>query len=275
MKKTFIAITLIAPLFMTVSAEAAPKKKKQVSQQTALHRCNLSVQPKYAHYKRFCSMLRAETIARARRNSTPVPASASVPTPVEYVSPRIEDESAAAFFDADRARMTTNVQVTYNTTQTVKKRLVNENPTRRQKMPISPEPIRLAQQWEGYHAQRNRNELRDLLSKGNGKTIDPTRIPWCAAFANAILKQTGYEGTGSLQARSFLGYGVAIKYPKEGDIVVFTRGRSQYAGHVGFYVGEETLNGVRYIKVLGGNQNKEVNIAHYPANRLLGFRRLG
>jgi len=46
MKKTFIALTAASPLFMAVSAEAAPQKKKQVSQQTALQRCNLSVQSK-------------------------------------------------------------------------------------------------------------------------------------------------------------------------------------------------------------------------------------
>jgi uncharacterized protein (TIGR02594 family) len=265
MKKTFIALTAASPLFMAVSAEAAPQKKKQVSQQTALQRCNLSVQERYAHYARFCSMLKPETIAR--RNPAPAPAEVAH-------SYRADDDSAAAFFAADRARMA-NLQVTYNTTQTAKTRKTNDTPARRNKTPLAPEPVRVAQQWEGYHAQRNRSELRDLLSKGNEMVVDPVRIPWCAAFANAILKQTGYEGTGSLTARSFLGYGVATKYPKEGDIVVFTRGRSQYAGHVGFYMGEETLNGVRYIKVLGGNQNKEVNVAYYPANRLLGYRRLG
>ena len=272
MNKTFIALAAVAPVVIAAQAEAAPqqqqqtqvkKKKYKISQQTALNRCNLSVQAKYAHFARYCSMLKPETIAR--RNPAPAPAQVAV----AYS----QDDSAAAFFAADRARML-NMQVNYQTTQNVKSK--KDYPAKRERPTTNSDPIQVAKQWEGYHAHKNRSELRDLLSKGNDMKVDPVQIPWCAAFANAILKQTGFEGTGSLQARSFLGYGIATKYPKEGDIVVFTRGRSQFAGHVGFYMGHETLsNGVTYIKVLGGNQNREVNVAYYPANRLLGYRRLG
>jgi hypothetical protein len=65
------------------------------------------------------------------------------------------------------------------------------------------------------------------------------------------------------------------RHPEYGDIVVFSRGRGQWAGHVGFYVGEEVVEGVRYILVLGGNQRKEVNVAYYPANYVLGYRKIG
>jgi uncharacterized protein (TIGR02594 family) len=274
MNKTFIALAAVAPVVITAQAEAAPqqqqtqvkKKKYKISQQTALNRCNLSVQTRYAHFARYCSMLKPETIAR--RNPTPAPVQVAAATAYP------QDDSAATFFAADRERML-GIQVNYQTTQNVKIKSAKSKPA--EKRPAStPDPIQVAKRWEGYHAHRNRSELRDLLSKGNDMTVDPARIPWCAAFANAVLKQTGLEGTGSLQARSFLGYGIATKYPKEGDIVVFTRGRNQHAGHVGFYMGHETLsNGVTYIKVLGGNQNREVNVAYYPANRLLGYRRLG
>ena len=271
MNKTFIAIALVSPLIIAAPTEAAPqqnqqqsqiKKKNKVSQKTALRRCNLSVQEKYSHYVRYCSMLKSRTVARKQNTIV------NKPIEVSYA----DDDSAAAFFAADRARMN-NVQVSYNTNSTAK--IKQAEPVKRSRSFGTPDPLRVAKQWEGYHAQRNRSELRGLLTKGNEITIDPVKIPWCAAFANAILKQTGREGTGSLQARSFLGYGIATKYPREGDIAVFSRGRNRAAGHVGFYMGETIIDGVKYILVFGGNQNKEVNVTHYPASKLLGFRSLG
>lgn len=130
-------------------------------------------------------------------------------------------------------------------------------------------PVALAKNWEGKHAVHNRKELQQILN------VDPLSVAWCAAFVNTILKQSGFEGTNSLQARSFLNYGSVTRHPEYGDIVVFSRGRNQFAGHVGFYVGEEVIEGVRYILVLGGNQRKEVNVAYYPANYVLGYRKIG
>ncbi len=127
----------------------------------------------------------------------------------------------------------------------------------------------VAKQYEGLDARRHRVALRNLMD------IDPLRIPWCAGFVNAVLYQSGVQGTSSLQARSFLRWGVSTRNPQKGDIVVFTRGRNRATGHVGFYIGQEVIDGVRYILVLGGNQNKAVNVAYYPANKLLGFRTLG
>jgi uncharacterized protein (TIGR02594 family) len=287
MNKTFITIALVSPLIIAAPTEAAPqqnqqqsqiKKKNKVSQKTALRRCNLSVQEKYFHYARYCTMLKPSTIARKQNTIV------NKPIEVSYG----DNDSAAAFFAADRARMnnvqvaqrtnqprTNTVQVAQRTNSTVKIKQASDTIFSRPRPFGTPEPLRVAKQWEGYHAQRNRSELRNLLTKGNQGTIDPVKIPWCAAFANAILKQTGREGTGSLQARSFLGYGIATKYPREGDIAVFSRGRNRAAGHVGFYMGETIIDGVKYILVFGGNQNKEVNVTHYPASKLLGFRSLG
>ena len=129
--------------------------------------------------------------------------------------------------------------------------------------------VAIARKYEGMSARRNRRTLRTVMK------IDPMRIPWCAAFANAILKNAGHEGTGSLMARSFLSYGKKTWRPSKGDIVVFKRGRSRSSGHVGFYMGETVVRGVRYILVLGGNQRKAVNVAMYPKRKVLGYRRIG
>ena len=112
-----------------------------------------------------------------------------------------------------------------------------------------------------------------MAAGNNNQPVDPVRIPWCAGFVNAILARSGYETTGSLMARSFLTYGVVTKDPEVGDIVVTKRGNSQVAGHVGFFEGYEWYEGVKYIKVYGGNTAKSVQVGYFPANQVLGYRR--
>ena len=129
-----------------------------------------------------------------------------------------------------------------------------------------------AKKWEGKNAKKDKKELKGLFASTGQEPIDPAHIPWCAAFANAILRRTEVEGTDSLMARSFLTWGAKTVDPKEGDVVVLKRGRSQWAGHVGFFIGYEWIDGVKYVKVLGGNQNKEVNVAYFPASHVIGYR---
>lgn len=90
--------------------------------------------------------------------------------------------------------------------------------------------------------------------------------PWCSAFANWCVEASGYAGTDSAWARSWLNWGQRTTTPKVGSIVVFSRGVS--SGHVAFFVSRTATQ----IKVLGGNQSDSVCIQNYPASRLLGFR---
>lgn len=128
-----------------------------------------------------------------------------------------------------------------------------------------------AKKWEGKTARKDRRELRELFADVD-MPIDPTHIPWCAAFANAILNRSGYETTKSLMARSFLHWGTKTKNPEEGDIVVLKRGRNGATGHVGFFQGYEWVNGVQYVKVLGGNTDHAVQIGYFPVSAVLGYR---
>jgi uncharacterized protein (TIGR02594 family) len=102
--------------------------------------------------------------------------------------------------------------------------------------------------------------------------ISKDETPWCSAFVNWCLAQTGYERTKNALARSWLSWGQAIKTPRRGCIVVFQREKK--FGHVGFYL-EETDT---HIKVLGGNQQNletkifEVSEKFYPKMDLLGYR---
>lgn len=91
-------------------------------------------------------------------------------------------------------------------------------------------------------------------------------VPWCASFVSWCLEQAGLKSTKSAWARSYLTWGIATKEPKEGDIVVFSRGKS--SGHVAFFVSKNPL----WVTVLGGNQDNTVNIKKYAAWRVLSFR---
>jgi len=132
-----------------------------------------------------------------------------------------------------------------------------------------------AKRWEGKTATGNRQELKALLAEGNHNVpIDPNRIPWCAAFANAILNREGYSTTGSLTARSFLTLVHKTKDPEVGDIVITKRGRSSATGHVGFFEGFEEVDGVKYVKVFGGNTAKAVTTGWFPVTAVLGYRKI-
>lgn len=96
--------------------------------------------------------------------------------------------------------------------------------------------------------------------------------PWCSAFVNWCMKQSGIEGTRSALARSWQGWGEHINEPYIGCIVVFQR--EVKFGHVAFYL-EETGT---HIKVLGGNQQNpetkifEVSEKSYPKADFLEYR---
>jgi uncharacterized protein (TIGR02594 family) len=88
---------------------------------------------------------------------------------------------------------------------------------------------------------------------------------------DATLAQAGKQGTGKLNARSYLDWGQEVNEPQMGDIAVFSRGDPNgWQGHVGFFKG---YNPDGTINVLGGNQGNSVSVRPYSADRLLGFRR--
>ena len=129
-----------------------------------------------------------------------------------------------------------------------------------------------AKSWEGKSTKNNRKELKDLFAGEFGYPVDPAHIPWCAAFANAILRRENMPTTHSLMARSFLNWGVKTHDPKEGDVVVLARGKGKTLGHVGFFMGYEYIEGIKYVKVLGGNTDHAVQVGFYPASKVVGYR---
>lgn len=94
--------------------------------------------------------------------------------------------------------------------------------------------------------------------------------PWCAGFVGAMLEEVGIKSTRSAMARSYSKYGVALKEPAVGAIVVFWRGdRNGSSGHVGFIAGRDKAGN---LMVLGGNQGNAVNIKPFDKARVLGYR---
>lgn len=129
--------------------------------------------------------------------------------------------------------------------------------------------ISTAESALGLNEQAQKATLQSYLAEG-GVNIDPSQTAWCAAFVNATLGKNGLDGTGKLNARSFLDWGQEVTEPKLGDIVVLSRTEDPALGHVGFFKGfDENGN----ILILGGNQSDSVSVQSYSKDRLLGYRR--
>ena len=127
----------------------------------------------------------------------------------------------------------------------------------------------IAKSFLGKNEQQNADTLAQFFKSSMGRTVNPQKTPWCAAFANSVLQAGGTEGTGSLMAKSFLKWGTPTDTPKEGDIVVIHRTNDPALGHVGFFAGFDSKGDIR---ILGGNQKDQVSVQSYPKERLAGYR---
>jgi len=97
-------------------------------------------------------------------------------------------------------------------------------------------------------------------------------IPWCSAFVNRIAWLHRLPRSKSLSARSWLMIGTAVDIGlarSEVDVVVLKRGVPPQ-GHVGWFAGRE--NG--HVLICGGNQANGVTVASFPADQVIGVRRL-
>lgn len=93
-------------------------------------------------------------------------------------------------------------------------------------------------------------------------------VPWCSAFVNWCMIQSGIKGTNLANARSWLDWGHELNEPRIGCLVVLTRGPNPAHGHVAFFSGFDGDN----VNLLGGNQNNKVGYKLYPRDSILSFR---
>lgn len=122
----------------------------------------------------------------------------------------------------------------------------------------------------------NNPDIVEMFKKVTGQS-HPDSVSWCAAAVGSILIDAGFISTGSLVARSYLDYGVAVdlKNAIPGDIVVFWReSRSSWKGHVGIFSHvKSNCIGNDQIYVYGGNQDNSFCLKGYSEARLLSIRR--
>jgi uncharacterized protein (TIGR02594 family) len=110
-----------------------------------------------------------------------------------------------------------------------------------------------------------------MLCGGDPNT--PDEVPWCSSFANAIAWMLRLPRSKSKMARSWLAIGEVVPDLESAvvgyDVIILTRGIAP-AGHVGFFAGMTAAS----VSVLGGNQSNGVSIQMFPADQVLGIRRL-
>ena len=92
--------------------------------------------------------------------------------------------------------------------------------------------------------------------------------PWCSSFVNFCLLVSGFRGTNSASARSWLRWGRVLEQPSFGCIVILKRGSNPSAGHVGFFKQANS----RHVSLLGGNQGNRVKVSRYAWKDVLGLR---
>jgi uncharacterized protein (TIGR02594 family) len=123
--------------------------------------------------------------------------------------------------------------------------------------------MEVAESQLGVKEKTNNNDGPEvemyLKSGGLGKGY-----PWCGAFVNWVLNQSGIEVTGvngnPNWALNWRGFGDKLDAPALGAIATKSRNGG---GHVGFVAGM-TADG--RVVILGGNQNDAVNYQAYPVN---------
>jgi uncharacterized protein (TIGR02594 family) len=123
----------------------------------------------------------------------------------------------------------------------------------------------------GIREGRDDAEILKLFREAGHPEIDGSDTAWCAAFAGAMLQRAGYKPSGSLMARSYVGYGMQLGNPKIGCIAVLWRGSPHSSeGHVGFVNSFDDDT----VALVGGNQGSSgvVSIECFPRSRVLCFR---
>lgn len=123
--------------------------------------------------------------------------------------------------------------------------------------------------YTGLNEVRDNSAIRSILSASGTAALDPAKQAWCAAYANAVLAQSGLAGTGSNMASSFLSWGKETSNPQLGDIVNLKPQAAGSSGHVGFFQGRDAAGNVL---VSSGNFQNGVGTGAFPADQVVSFR---
>ena len=135
------------------------------------------------------------------------------------------------------------------------------------------QPVWMAEAWQRLGTREvpgasNSRAILDFFRDAGRSDITRDEVPWCAAFVGACLERSDRPATGSLLARSYLGWGEVLDHPRLGAVAVLSRGSDPGAGHVGFWIGETDDE----LVLIGGNQTDAVTVDTFAKDRLLGLR---
>lgn len=129
----------------------------------------------------------------------------------------------------------------------------------------------IASQYRGQVESPSNSMLNDFLNNG-GTGLTADQYAWCSRFMKQAAVKAGVDVSQvNDMARSWLKAGQPVTKPQPGDVAVLSRGSDPSKGHVGFYEG---ANADGSIRILSGNHNDAVASGTYPAERVLGYRRL-
>lgn len=92
--------------------------------------------------------------------------------------------------------------------------------------------------------------------------IKDDETAWCAAFVGFSLESVGIVSSRFESAKSYLAWGIGLKEPVRGCIVVFPH-------HVGILTG---ISPAGFPLVLGGNQDNEVNVREIRRQPVIAYR---
>ncbi|CCN35597.1 conserved hypothetical protein [Vibrio nigripulchritudo SO65] len=99
--------------------------------------------------------------------------------------------------------------------------------------------------------------------------------PWCSSFVNWVMIKSGYKGTNSAAAISWMKWGQKVASTPGAIVVIYNASAAnsnltRSGNHVGFLISEND----QYFEILGGNQRDQVKVSFYPKRKwkALGYR---
>jgi uncharacterized protein (TIGR02594 family) len=104
------------------------------------------------------------------------------------------------------------------------------------------------------------------LFKYTSYRTNEDETPWCAACMNAALEETGFKGTGSAAAKSFIRIGNLCEL-KVGALVVISRAPGRF--HITCC---DDIIDSRHFSGIGGNQSNSLRISVYDRSKIVAVR---
>jgi uncharacterized protein (TIGR02594 family) len=112
----------------------------------------------------------------------------------------------------------------------------------------------------------NNPRILEYLASTDFEGEKNDEIPWTSAFANWAFGKAGIQGTGSTNPFRWLKWGVQLKEPRLGALVLLARPNGGPSAC--FFVSQTEDS----ILCLGGNFANSVSITAVPKDRLTGYR---